>query len=173
MKNVLIDNVRATLGRSKVDEKVVQIPMDITGEWRMDEHQPQFGGNVKLASGEIVMFESDFPPFLGGQGRKPTPLMYCFWGGMSCFASTFALAAALEGIEISSLSVRMTGLVDFHQGLGIGDQPPISDLRWDITVESEADQETLDRLLLLAEERCPASWMMKNVVPLSVGIARR
>lgn len=172
MNNIRIDQVRATLEKAKSDEKAVQIPMDLAGEWRMDENLPQFGGNLKLPTGETVTFESDFPPFLGGQGRKPSPLMYCFWGGMSCFASTFALTAAQEGVGIEGLSVRMTGLIDFHQGLGIGDQPPVKDLRWHVMVDSGADQATLERLLALAEERCPASWMMRNVVPLSVGISK-
>lgn len=173
MKNILIDYVRATLDALKNGKMTVQVPIDVAGEWRMDENLPQFGGDLKLSTGETVTLESDFPPFLGGRGRKPTPLMYCFWGAMACFASTFALAAALEDVEISSLSVRMTGLIDFHGGLGVGNQPPVSDLRWSVTVESKADQQTLDRLLRLAEERCPASWMLKNLVSLSVGITKK
>jgi uncharacterized OsmC-like protein len=172
MKNIRIEDVRAAVKKAETDPKAVQVPFDIIGEWRTDESLPQFGGKVKLSTGEDVLFESDFPPWLGGQGRKPSPLAYCFWGGMACFASTFALTAASEGIEVRNFSVRSSGLIDFHQGLGIGNQPPISGLRWEVRVESEASQEDLERLLSLAEERCPASWMLKNVVPLEAVLVK-
>lgn len=164
MNNINLTALQQSIEKAKTDTTVLQIPLNLEGEWRMDETKPQFGGSFKIPSGEEVMQESDFPPFLGGGGRRPSPLQYCFWGGMACYASTFMLTAVSENIPIKRMKIRTTGTIDFNQAVGLGDSPPISGLTWEISVESDAAQEELDRLNTLAEERCPASWMMKNIV---------
>lgn len=172
MQNMIDAQVEQTRQKAAVDPSAAQIRIELDGSWRMDDSQPQFGGQVRTPKGGDVLFESDFPPFLGGQGRRPSPLQYCFWGGMACMASTLAMTAAAEKIDITSLSMRTTGLVDFGRALGVGTGDPISGLTWEITVETDASQEALERLLALTEERCPASWMLRNVVPFSAKIVK-
>jgi len=173
MFNVQMDKIQESIKKAETDPTAVQVQMNLEGSWRMDETQPQFGGKVKLPSGEEVLFESDFPPFLGGRGMKPSPLQYCFWGGMACYASTFMLVAVAEKVEIKNFTIKTTGLVDFHQALGLGDAPPIQGLTWEVQVETDASQEELDRLNELAEERCPASWMLKNIVPFTAKVVKK
>ena len=166
MKNVRMEPLGKTIQMAKADPSALEIRLNLEGEWRMDESLPQFGGAIKLPSGETVMLESDFPPFLGGAGRNPSPLQYCFWGGMACFGSILAVIAAQEKIEIESLRIRTKGTIDFSQPLGLSQNPPIHGLTWEVMIKSSASEDTLDRLVELAEERCPASWMMRNIVPL-------
>ncbi|HTK05160.1 MAG TPA: OsmC family protein [Candidatus Eisenbacteria bacterium] len=171
MHNVDLEQLRETIKKSETDPAALEINAVLEGEWRTGDDLPQFGGTVKFGAGE-TLFESDFPVSLGGKGRRPTPLQYCFWGGIACFASTFAIVAADEGIEIKKLTVQMTGKIDFHQATGLAGPDPITGLTWNVKVDSPASDADLERLLALAEERCPASWMLGNVVPLKTSIQR-
>lgn len=173
MKNINDIVLKETIQKAKADPDFLRFPLSLEGEWQMDEASPQFMSSFKIANGETVMFASDFPPKLGGKGRSPSPLQYCFWGGMACFASIFALMAAEENMEINSLKIRTTGTIDFSQPLGLNNNAPIQGLTWEVEVDSPMTQQELDRLVKLSEERCPASWMMRNIVPLkAIGIKR-
>lgn len=172
MHNINLEALSASVAKCQSDPTVFQIPMNIEGEWRVNENEPQFGAKVKLPSGEEVLFESDFPPFLGGKGRKPSPLQYCFFGGMSCLASTLALTFARENISIRSMKFKTSGMIDFNQALGLSENPPIQNLTWEICVDADISDQDLARIAELAEKRCPASWMMNNIVPYKFKISK-
>lgn len=163
MHNVRLDAASATAERARSDPSAAQLKVDLTGDWRTDEAQPQFGGTVKFPKGEVV-FESDFPPFLSGEGRAPSPLIYCFWGALSCYASTFAMQAAMAGVPIGSLRARLRLNVDFRGALGVADVDPLDAFRFEIEVASTASEADLARVKALADARCPAIWAMDNRV---------
>lgn len=52
--NVRVDNARQTAARAKTDPSAAQLKVDLTGDWRVDETESQFGGTVKFATGETV-----------------------------------------------------------------------------------------------------------------------
>ena len=171
MHNVRTDNARQTAERSKSDPTAAQLKVDLVGDWRTDEARPQFGGTVKFAKGETV-FESDFPSFLSGDGRAPSPLIYCFWGALSCYASTFAMHAAMAGIEIRALRSRLRLNVDFRGALGVADVVPLDTFRFEIEVETDASDAEVARVKQLADERCPAIWAMDHQVPHTTDVRR-
>ena len=117
------------------------------------------------------MFESDFPPFLGGEGRAPTPLAYCFYGAMCCYGATFATQAAMAGVELRSLQISLS--VDFRAALGLGDVPPLSSFDFQVEVETDASDNDVQRVKSLADERCPAIWAMQNPVAYSTSARKR
>lgn len=171
MHNVRIDNAEQTIEKAKTDPAAAQLKVDLAGDWRVDETKPQFGGTVKFAKGETV-FEADFPPFLSGDGRAPSPLIYCFWGALSCYASTFAMQAAMAGIEITALRSRLRTAVDFRGALGVADVTPLDAFRFEIEVETGASDADVARIKKLAEERCPAIWAMDHQVPHTIEVRR-
>jgi uncharacterized OsmC-like protein len=162
--NVRIDKARQTAGKAKTDPSAAQLKVDLIGDWRVDEAQAQFGGIVKFAKGE-TLFEADFPAFLSGDGRAPSPLIYCFWGALSCYASTFAMQAAMEGIEIKSLRARLRLNVDFRGALGVAEVEPLDAFRFELEVQTDASDADVVRIKQLADERCPAIWAMDHQVP--------
>lgn len=162
--NVRLDNARQTAERAKTDPSAAQLKVDLAGDWRVDEERPQFGGAVKFAKGETT-FEADFPPFLSGEGRAPSPLIYCFWGALSCYASTFAMQAAMTGVGITALRARLRLNVDFRGALGVADVEPLDVFRFEIEVETDASAAEVARIKDLADQRCPAIWAMDHPVP--------
>lgn len=171
MHNVRVENARRTAETAKTEPAAAQLKVELAGEWRVDESKPQFGGTVKFPKGETV-FEADFPPFLSGEGRAPSPLIYCFWGALSCYASTFAMQAAMAGVEIKGLRSRLRLNVDFRGALGVADVPPLDTFQFEIAVDTDASDEDIARVKQLAEERCPAIWAMDHPVPHTIEVSR-
>lgn len=78
-----------------------------------------FRASNPVPNGEPVIFEADYPPSMGGTGVAPNPLAYCFWGGMPCYAMTYAQEAARQGIELRTLRARTEAQVDMTRALGV------------------------------------------------------
>lgn len=171
MHNVRLERIRTTTEAVSDDPAVARLDIDLSGEWRADDSLPQFGGPVKFGQGEVTL-EADFPRFFGGDGRAPSPLMYCFYGAMSCYAVTFATQAAMAGVALRALSIGLRLSVDFRTALGLGEYPPMSEFAFELAVDTDASEEQLERLKRLADERCPAIWAMKNSVPHSTSVSR-
>lgn len=164
MHNVRVDAAKGTAERAKTDPSVAQHKVDLSGEWRVDDSRPQFGATVKFPKGEVV-FETDFPAWLTGDGRAPSPLLYCFYGALSCYVSTFAMQAAMTGMSIRSLRGRLRLTVDFRPALGVADVPPFDAFAFDVEVGTDASEADVARVKKLADERCPAIWSMQHQVP--------
>jgi uncharacterized OsmC-like protein len=169
--NVRIDNARQTAEKAKTDASAAQLKVDLVGDWRVDETKPQFGGTVKFAKGEAI-FEADFPAFLSGDGRAPSPLIYCFWGALSCYASTFAMQAAITGMEVTALRARLRLNVDFRGALGVAEVEPLDRFRFDIEVQTDSSDSEVARVKQLADERCPAIWAMNHQVPYTIDVRK-
>lgn len=169
--NVRVDAARATADRARTDPAAAQLPVDLRGEWRVDAAQPQFGATVKFAKGETTL-EADFPAFLSGDGRAPSPLIYCFYGALSCYASTYAMQAAMAGVTIDRLTARLRLTVDFRGALAVPDVVPLDTFRFEIEVASPASDADLERIRQLADARCPAIWAMDNPVPHETTVRR-
>jgi len=171
MHNVRLDNALQTAEKARTDPSAAQLKVDLVGDWRVDETKPQFGGTVKFAKGETV-FEADFPAFLSGDGRAPSPLIYCFWGALSCYASTFAMQAAMAGVEIKALRSRLRLEVDFRGALGVAEVDPLDVFQFEIDVQTDASDADVARVKQLADERCPAIWAMDHQVPHTTEVRR-
>jgi len=166
MHNVRIDQLEATAKAAVDDPAAAKLDVKLDGAWRVVEERPQFAGIVKFPKGE-TSFEADFPPFLGGDGRAPTPLAYCFYGAMCCYGATFATQAAMTGVALKSLQISLSLSVDFRAALGLGDVPPLSSFDFQVDVETDASDDDVQHVKRLADERCPAIWAMQNPVAYS------
>ncbi|MDI3297829.1 MAG: OsmC family protein [Bacillota bacterium] len=171
-QNVDVDALRSTIDQASAGASTRQSVV-LEGDWNFRDGQPQFAATLGTPRAGQVTLQADFPPHMGGNGLAPSAVQYCMYGAMACFASTFALVAALEGIGLRSLHVRSTADVNFARFFGLGEAPVIEALRWEVEVESDAPQEALDRLLQTAEERCPATWCLRNPVPVQASVRRR
>ncbi len=166
MHNVRVDQITAKKNECIDNPQAGTIEFNLEGNWRVKNEQKQFGGNISFPEGELL-FEADFPPFLGGEGRAPSALAYCFYGAMSCYGSTFSTQAAMTDIKLDALKINLKLSVDFRTALGVGDFPPLNKFEFDVQVKSDASEEEIQRVKKLTDERCPAIWAMKNPVHFS------
>ena len=171
MHNVRVDQITSAAKQAEGDPANAQVDFIFEGDWRIDNDQNQFGGSVGFPQGDILL-ETDFPGFLGGEGRAPSPLAYCFYGAMSCYGSTFATQAAMAGVELEELRISLKLGVDFRSALGLGDFKPMTEFRFEVKVKSTASEEDIQRVKKLTDERCPAIWAMQNSVPFTTTATR-
>ena len=141
----------------------------IEGEWLINEGGAQFRSAIKFEGGETV-FEVDSPTFMGGGGKFPGPMHYCFYGLASCYTATFATMAAMLGIELKKLTTRVEANVNFSRVFGLGDQPVMEEVRVILNVVSDAPEDKIREAEELAIQRCPVVFTLKNPVKLTPSI---
>ncbi len=122
-------------------------------------------------NGDPVIFEADFPPPMGGTGSAPNPLAYCFWGGLACYAMTYAQEAARQGVQLRSMRARIETEVDMTRALGVTDNAPVERIDWTLDVDADAPREKLEELKRIADEHCPGVYCVRNPVELTTHLA--
>lgn len=153
------------------DASAAQLDFNFEGIWNTSNNDVQFSGDVQFPQGELTL-NADFPPFLGGEGRAPSALTYCFYGAMSCYGSTFATQAAMAGVELDELKINLKLGVDFRTALGVGEFPPMTGFEFEVKVKSNSSEEDIQKVKQLTDERCPAIWAMQNTVPFTTAATK-
>jgi uncharacterized OsmC-like protein len=166
MHNVNVEAVEQTAATARENPDAVTQPVAFDGEWQTAEGAPQFRATIPVPNGGSVTFEADFPPPMGGTGAAPNPLAYCFWGGLACYAMTYAQEAARRGVELRGLRARVEAQVNLARALGASDRPPVDRIDWKLEVDADASPETLDELKTLADEHCPGAYCIRNPIDL-------
>lgn len=172
MRNLNLAAVEQSAAQARDQPGALRQHVELAGDWQTSEGEPQFRATIPYPQGEVV-FTADFPPPLGGTGAAPSPLAYCFWGGLACYAMTFATEAAREGVELTALHGRVEADVDPARSLGVGSDPPVDRIRWTLEVEAEASAETIERLERQANERCPGAYCIRNPIELETAVLRQ
>lgn len=170
MHNVNVDAVERAADQAEADPSSVRQAVELSGEWQLAEGAPQFQATIPYPNGEVE-FSCDFPPPLGGSGAAPNPLAYCLWGGVACYAMTYALEAARAGVELRALRGTISTEVDQSRALGVSDRPPVEQVAWELEVDAEASAEQLEELRARADDRCPGVYCMRNAIPLVTRLA--
>ena len=138
----------------------------IEGNWLFEQGGPQFEATIKFEGGQTV-FQVDNPTFMGGGGTLPGPMHYCFFGLASCYTGTFATMAAMLGITLKKLSVKVEADINFSRVFGAGDQPVMEEVRVILDVVSDDPEEKIKEAEKLALERCPVVFTLRNPVKLT------
>ncbi len=170
MHNVNTEALKATIARATAEPTAVRQAINLDGTWQTAAGEPQFRTQIPLPDGRQVSFEADFPPPMGGSGAAPNPLAYCFWGGLACYAMSFAQEAALAGVEIRALRATVGTEVNLAYALGVGQAPPVEHIDWTLEVEADADAERLAELKAGADAHCPGAYCIRNPVDLRTSV---
>ncbi len=171
MNHVNMESLTKLMEAIKGDSANAKITPKVTGKWIFEEGQPQFRSEMEVEGGTFTV-DADMPTSLGGWGSAPGPLHYCLYGLASCYAFTFAALAAMEGVALRKLEVETEGHIDVSKVFGLSDDPIVEEVRWRVVVDSDADDQTIERLKKLAEERCPAVYCLTNPVKLTIDVRR-
>lgn len=170
MHNVNTEALRQTAATAASDPSSVRQAVRFEGAWQAEQGAPQFVAEIPLPDGSTVPFAADFPPPMGGRGQAPNPLAYCFWGGLACYAMSFAQEAALAGVELRSLRAVVTTDFNMAYALGVGDAPPVERLDWELVVEADAAPERLEELKAAADAHCPGAYCIRNPIDLRTSL---
>ena len=172
MHNVNVEAIERSAAVAREDPDALAQEVAFSGEWQATEGLPQFRGEIPVPNGEPVAFEADFPPPLGGTGSAPGPLAYCFWGGVACYAMTYAQEADRRGVELRALRARVEARVDLSRAVGASDRPPVDHIDWKLEVDADAPEEVLEELRRVADDTCPGAWCIRNPIDLRTAVAK-
>jgi uncharacterized OsmC-like protein len=155
---IFIEEVKQDYSKAKKSKKV-------GCSWNFGEGKPQIESRIQHPKGETTL-QSDFAPFMGGEGLAPDPIQYCLFGLAACFAGTFVSMATMMGIKIQDLRVSAENFTDLTKTLGLTNNPIVEKVKISATVKSDAKKEQLKELEKLTRERCPGVYCLVNPVPL-------
>jgi uncharacterized OsmC-like protein len=172
MQNANVEAIEQAAAKAAADPGAMVNSVAFAGEWQTTEGAPQFRAQIPVPSGGTVAFEADFPPPMGGTGSAPNPLAYCFWGGLACYAMTYAQEAARRGIELRALRARVEAKVDLGRALGVNDRPPVDRIDWKLEVDADAGEEVLEKLRESADAHCPGAYCIRNPIDLHTEVIR-
>jgi uncharacterized OsmC-like protein len=101
-------------------------------------------------------FVADMPESIGGNAEGPTPGVYGRAALGSCLAIGYMIMAALMEIPIKTLEVEVQADYDDGALLGTADVAPgYSEVRYTITIESEASEEDILKMIDEADHHSP------------------
>ena len=118
-------------------------------------------------------FKVDEPAALGGSDVAANPVQYALASLGSCQAITYRFWAAQLGIEVDSLTVRVSGDLDLRGFFGTDDsvRPGFTAVRVEVAVTGPETKERYAELAAAVDEHCPVLDLFKNPVPVSRVIA--
>lgn len=165
VNNVNVDQIAESARDGLKDGTTLRKQVSLHGEWSLDPTSSfQFRTDLEYEHG-IQRIEIDSPSFLGGKGSRLGPTNYCVVGMASCFALTFAILAARHGVRLSKLAIDAECSLNFGKYLDVSDEPVVEEVRFRLTAEGkDTTPEKLSELLRMAEERCPAVYMLVNTI---------
>lgn len=110
----------------------------------------------------------DMPEKSGGTNAGPNPGTYGRASLGSCLAAGYAMWAARLGVPLTRLEVEVHADYDVRGELGVSDEvdPGYSRVRYVVTIESEAPESEVRRLLDTADRYSPYLDVWKRALPL-------
>ena len=168
--NVDLQAMEKTAAEIRSDAAAGRRKTRVEGTWNLTAGEPQFRAEIAVGRQSFVL-EADQPPFAGGGGTRVGPIHYALFGLVSCFTATFASVAAAEGIDLQELRAAGEFELNFAKVFGVAEEPVVEEVRLSLTVRSDAPWESLEAALRQAEERCPASFCLKNPIRLAASLA--
>jgi len=171
MNHINLETMKIFLEEVKQDPSKAKKSKKIECSWNFDEGKPQIKSKVQHPRGETIL-QSDFAPFMGGEGLAPDPIQYCLFGLAACFAGTFMATATMMGIRIDDLKVSAENFTDLSKTLGLRNNPIVEKVKITATVKSDGKEEQLKELERLAHERCPGVYCLVNPIKLETELKK-
>ena len=125
-----------------------------------------FESEAKAGECRLVL---DQPPALGGEARGPRPGEVVLMALASCQEHTYRVHAALLGIPLEDIHVKLEGFVDGRGFLGDDSVAPgFSEVRGTVTIRSGASESDLARLREAVDRHCPVLDDLRRPVPVEL-----
>lgn len=169
MNNVNVGEMQKFVAALTKDASLGKKNKRVTGLWSLTEGTPQFSAQLEYPKGKSTV-NVELPPFAGGWGTSPDPIQVCLSGLAACFAVTYAAVATAEGVKLTKLQVTAENWMDLRKQMGISKDNIIERVKFTVQAVG-ADRKTLERLVKLAEERCPGSECVTRAIPLETVLA--
>lgn len=115
-------------------------------------------------------YSNDAPEALMGEDHGANPLEFLLHALAGCLTTSLVYHAAARGVEIDEVETRFEGDLDLQGFLGL--RPDVRNgyerIRVTFRVKADADPQTIEDLVQLAQQRSPVFDIVTNGVPVDV-----
>lgn len=127
-------------------------------------------GQEDTSREQPFVFTNGEPPVLLGNNEGANPVEFLLHALAGCVTTTTVLHAAARGIEIRSLSTRLTGDIDLQGLLALDENAAVGyeSIRIEMDIEADCSDEELDELLSFAREHSPVCNTICRPVPVTL-----
>jgi uncharacterized OsmC-like protein len=160
------------IGEARLQPSLAVKRKEVSGECNFAEGQPHYSATVEFANGQMEL-KSDQPPFGGGGGTAPDPILYCLFGTASCFAGTMMTIIARRGLKVDSLHVSAENRVNLSLPMGLSHAPIVESFSLRAEYSGEASEVEMNEVVKESLETCPGIYCLKNPIPINAEINRR
>ena len=129
------------------------------------------GLRVRVDGPDGASLTTDMVSAVGGGGSAPSPAWLFRAGYASCVATLISMAAAVEGVELTGLSVTVDSESDDRGILGIDESVPAGPLSLLVVVRVASATTDSDRLRAIVDwgrAHCPVDDLARRAVPVEV-----
>jgi uncharacterized OsmC-like protein len=129
--------------------------LELEGNWRLDvQYGPQFQTELQTERAGEILIQTDETTILGGGGTSFHPVHLCMAGLAGNFCSEYAKWAAIQGVKLKNLIIKVKQYIDLSTGFGIEDKiPMIDNYQIELIVNSDASMEKLLEIVEIAKKR--------------------
>ncbi|MFX1374280.1 MAG: OsmC family protein [Promethearchaeota archaeon] len=156
LNRIDLDGFKEVVSEYIKNRELCKKTLEVKGIWRLDlEYGPQFETKLKTERAGEITIQTDELTLFGGGGTALHPISLCMAGFCGCYCAAYAKWAAMEGIELKQLAIRVKGDLDFSSILGIEKNIPMVDhYQIEIIAESDASYGELLRISEITKRRC-------------------
>jgi uncharacterized OsmC-like protein len=159
-------------GEVQKDPKLAVKEKSVAGECNFARGQPHITATLEFPQGKLNL-ASDQPPFFGGSGCAPDPLLYCLFGTASCFAGTLMVIMAQRKLQVDALNITAKNRLNLRRSLGLGDAPVVEGVWIEMTYRGAASESDMNNALKEALETCPGVYCLMYPIPVKAEIKKK
>ena len=117
-------------------------------------------------------FVVDEPADLGGTNEGPNPVEYLLGAWAGCLNVVAQKVCAEHDVDLAGLEIDVEGDLDPRKFMGMADEPRagFQEIRVELAVDTDADDETLETIREEVEARCPVGDNIMDPTPADVTI---
>ena len=114
------------------------------------------------------------PQILLGNDKGANPVEYLLAGLAGCITTSLVAHASAKGIKINSIESTLEGDIDLHGLLQLGNNvnPGYQGINISFKIESDASEETLEELVVLAKKVSPVANTILRPTPINVRLIK-
>lgn len=119
-----------------------------------------------------IRLVQDLPKAIGGTGEGPTPTELLLASLAGCFGIVSALHKDRFGVNIESMEIEVSGLIDVRGFMGEDVKPGFTEVSAVIKVKSDAAEEAVKKLIEFVRKHCPIEDTIASPTPVKVEVIK-
>ena len=134
-----------------------------TNRFKVDSHLEE-GMKVKVDNGRGHAITIDEPESFGGSDEGMNPVEITLASLAGCLSITSAFLANKMKIDINDLSIEVEGEINDKAMSSAEVDSGFKEIRYNLKIDSDADEEKIKRLYQSIEEYCPVSDTLERAI---------